>query len=177
MLISDKYLQLNKDFHNKQIFGNSGANWALLAAWFIHRKKITTILDYGCGEGSIKRFFKEHLLFSKSMDNFYEYDPAVEGKNALPSPADFIICTDVLEHIELECLDTVFSHIYSLMLGCGFFVISLRGSNNILGDGKDSHRIIENALWWKERLLIHNFILHELDIENPKYFVVFVRKG
>ena len=176
MLFSNEYLKLNKDFHNKQVFGNSGANWALLAGWFIHRKKINTVLDYGCGQGSIKTFFKEHRLFSKKVDRFREYDPAVDGKDSLPSPADFIICTDVLEHIEPECLDDVLDHIYSLMLSCGFFVISLKGSNNILADGKDSHRIIKNSLWWKKQLIKHGFILHELDIANDKYFVVFVGK-
>ena len=29
-----------------------------------------------------------------------EYDPAIPGKDSLPEPADIVVCSDVLEHIE-----------------------------------------------------------------------------
>ncbi len=73
-----------------------------------------SVLDYGCGKGTLA----EAVSFE-----IREYDPAIAGKDENPLPADLVICTDALEHIEPEYLDAVLVHIASLTRMAAFFVV------------------------------------------------------
>jgi hypothetical protein len=174
MLITDQYRKLNRKLHEETVFGASGKKWALLIGGIMQRLKIQSMLDYGCGRGTIKNFYQQHSLFNSVTIN--EYDPAVPGKDTLPESADMVSVIDVLEHIEPKCLDDVLNHIYSLILKAGFFVICLRGSSNFLEDGTDTHRIIEPPSWWINKLEEHKFVIHHLDLNADKYFVCWVTK-
>ena len=109
-----------------------------------HRKEFIAslgyenILDYGCGKG--------RLGIGKS------YDPAVKEFSEDPAPADLVVCTDVLEHIEPECLDDVLKHIRSKMLKAGYFTIGCSPAAKKLPDGRNAHLIIKPPEWWVKKL-------------------------
>jgi hypothetical protein len=81
-----------------------------------------------------------------------EYDPAIPGKDGEPEAAEFVVCTDVLEHIELDCLDEVLDHIRWLAGKYAFLNIATRPAVKVLPDGRNAHLIIESADWWKTRV-------------------------
>ena len=120
-VISENYRALNRSLHEKRPDYGAGT---VTARWFDSISKLarqlgaTSVLDYGCGKGAFARACP-HL-------NVANYDPALPSLSALPSPADFVVCLDVLEHIEPECLDDVLEDLRALSKRLVFLVISCR---------------------------------------------------
>ena len=108
---------------------------------------VKTILDYGCANGKFKVFMNKH----KPTYTVYEYDPGIKGKDQLPNPADFIVCCDVMEHVELDLLPNVMDHLKSLVLKGGFFNISTKDAITILADGTNAHKIVRSGDWWIDK--------------------------
>lgn len=145
-LISPEYRRANQALHaDPRGFGGDGKKHSQEVEEFAKALKATSILDYGCGQGSLKRVIRFKGYFG-------EYDPAIAGKDALPKPADLVVCTDVLEHIEPDKLDNVLAHLRRLSAKGCFLVIATRAANKILPDGRNAHLIIEPAEWWVTRV-------------------------
>lgn len=144
-MISDSYIEQNQGMHQSEDFGAQSWKWAAQASTLIHQHDCRTILDYGCGKGT----FKKHLSHP-----VHEYDPAIPGKEALPAPADFVICNDVLEHIEPELVEHVLDHLRSVTLKVALIVISTKLSIcHTLPDGRNPHLSVHGKNWWQTRLL------------------------
>jgi 2-polyprenyl-3-methyl-5-hydroxy-6-metoxy-1,4-benzoquinol methylase len=102
------------------------------------------ILDYGCGAQTLAK----SLPFAIT-----NYDPFIVGLDAEPGIHDLVICSDVLEHIEPECLDAVFQHLFS-KVGKGLSLdIACRPAKKVLADGRNTHLIQETPSWWLMRIL------------------------
>jgi len=147
MLISKQYLKQQKQLH-KSTYGVSGDKYAKL----VLESGFKDILDYGCGA----RLLEAELGFA--INN---YDPAIKGLEENNKPHDFVYCGDVLEHIEPEFLDNVLTDISRCMKVSGLLVISTVKAEKHLPDGRNAHLIIENADWWRNRLLKHFKITQE----------------
>jgi hypothetical protein len=115
-----------------------------------NRKHIRSILDYGCGHGKIL----SKLSSSPGMDHirYSGYDPGIPERSALPEPADLVVCTDVLEHIEPDCLDSVLQHLSELVIYAGYFMPHTGPANAILPDGRNAHLIQQPAEWWEKKI-------------------------
>jgi 2-polyprenyl-3-methyl-5-hydroxy-6-metoxy-1,4-benzoquinol methylase len=122
-------------------------------------KDVSTILDYGCANGK----FKVYMNANKPHYTVYEYDPGIAGKDALPQSADYIVCCDVMEHIEPELLDNVMLHLQSLMLKGGFFNISTKDAVTLLSDGSNAHKLVRDGEWWVD-VFKQYFDLSNIDI-------------
>ena len=146
LLISEYYRSLNAELHSKGNYGKGGGRWAPHVKKRIEDFGFESVLDYGCGQGK---------LSEQVGDIVQEYDPAIPEKAALPSPCDFVVCTDVLEHIETECLDSVLAHLQFLVKKMGFFAISTRLASKTLSDNRNAHLIVESADWWLGRMTAH----------------------
>lgn len=143
MLISPDYLEQQKQLHAKGGYGISSGRWANTISQIAHMHGCKDILDYGSGTGQLKAALGDIVL---------EYDPCLPGKDADPVSADMVVCTDVLEHIEPDLLDSVLLHLASKVKKVLFFTIALRPAKKTLSDGRNAHLIIESSDWWKERL-------------------------
>lgn len=144
MLISENYCKLNADLHkSNEHYGTSGAKYAQQVAALAMSMQTTDLLDYGCGKSTLAN----NLAFK-----IKQYDPAISKHAALPKPADLVICTDVLEHIEPELLGDVLDHLAQLVIKKGFFVIATRPASKTLADGRNAHLIVEPARWWLNAL-------------------------
>ena len=118
MLITDQYRELNAQLHNTNPnYGVSSSHWAPLVMALSNKVGTRDILDYGCGKG---------LLKNTLVWPIREYDPAIPGKDAPPEPADLVACTDVLEHIEPECLEHVLNDLQRLTREIAFLNIATR---------------------------------------------------
>lgn len=149
-LITEKYRVMQRILHAQpRGYGGRGDKWAEVVTALIAQYGATSVLDYGAGQGSLKRAVMAEPHPGLRFD---EYDPAIPGKDGLPSFADLVVSTDVLEHIEPEHLDAVLTHLRSLARKAVFAVISLKDSNKVLADGRNAHVIIRPANWWKKRL-------------------------
>ena len=148
-LISPKYAAMQRLLHAQpRGYGGRGDKWAETVVALVQELGASSVLDYGCGQGSLKRAIRP-MLDGCRVD---EYDPGIPEKAALPSFAELVVCTDVLEHIEPERLDAVLAHLRGLARLAVFAVISLKESNKVLADGRNAHVIIRPATWWHKRL-------------------------
>src|SRR5262245_55345835 len=96
-LITPEYIEQNRLLHERvPEYGMSGQRWGRYVERLITEEKFVSVLDYGCGKGTLAKVLVGY--------NVAEYDPAVPGKDGRPQPAELVVCTDVLEHIEPELL-------------------------------------------------------------------------
>ncbi len=145
MLISSNYRELNKQLHEERAdYGTSGKRYVPVVERLMAKYATRDVLDYGCG----KRTLEKALGFAIS-----NYDPCIAGLDAPPAPHDIVVSTDVLEHIEPECLDEVLADIRRCTRRAAYLVIATRPAVKILPDGRNAHLILQPHEWWKERLL------------------------
>ena len=125
-----------------------------------------SVVDYGCGKGTMT---EEDVGLPVQR-----YDPGKPEWSTLPSPADIVACTDVLEHIEPACLNGVLKHIWDLARKGIYLKIAVSESYEILPDGRNAHLTVYGVPWWLKRLrsMPHNTIHH---IEK-KGLVVWITK-
>lgn len=150
MLISDGWRDQNAELHRTHAgFGSkpSRPRAARLRRW-LEKRGASTVLDYGCGKGWLATYLRR----SYTVRN---YDPAVPEFAALPLPADFLVCWDVLEHIEPPALDDVLAHIASLAPAAHFTIGLQPDRTKVMPDGRNPHLILEPPEWWLSRLRPH----------------------
>jgi len=76
------------------------------------------------------------------------YDPAVVGLDDPPSAADIVVCSDVLEHVEPECLLDVMDDLRRVTKWVGIFTVATSPAKKILPDGRNAHLIQKPFDWW-----------------------------
>lgn len=103
------------------------------------------MLDYGCGKGWLGRTLSSRYAV-------VSYDPAVPAFSALPGPADFIVCWDVMEHVEPELLGAVLDHLAGLAPAVYFAIGLVADSTRPMPDGRNPHLIQQPPEWWLPHL-------------------------
>jgi hypothetical protein len=170
MLISEAYKAQNKQLHSAGNYGVSGSKWGQQVAKLAGMMGANSILDYGCGQRLLEKAFRELVPTGYDWRN---YDPCIEGLDATAEPADLVVCSDVLEHIEPECLDAVLDDLERVTLTAGLFVIANRPAKKILPDGRNAHLIQQGPRWWLPKLCARFEIVNVMS--GPGEFVVVVR--
>ena len=129
MSISDEQLALNQGLHKSDPSFGSRVQAAGIAAYLplalfrMHGTGMcSSVLDYGTGKGMLVDRLRAQL-----PDTIYRgFDPAVpKWSNKPNSPADIVLCLDVLEHVERKSIDDVMSEIQIPRLFC-LVVVDLR---------------------------------------------------
>lgn len=149
MLISAEYIALNRELHERGNYGVSGHKWAAAVDDLATRCEARTVLDYGCGRGTLKAALETRHRPYRVL----EYDPAVFGKEQKPLRADVVVCGDVLEHIEPECLFDVLDDLRNIGRLAVFLVVATRPAKKTLADGRNAHLIVEPASWWLPKIM------------------------
>lgn len=166
-LISAEYAGLNAELHRSNpLYGVGGARHAETVKKLAASLSTTSVLDYGCGKGRLAHSLPYPI---------WEYDPAIPGKTASPRPADLVVCTDVLEHIEPEMLRFVLDDLRRCVVKMGYFVIHMGPASKTLPDGRNTHLIQQDASWWKHKLKKF-FAVSYLKAVGPELHVVVTPK-
>ena len=143
--ISPEYLEQNRLKHQaSECYGASGEKHAAKIQNMASRMGTEDILDYGCGKGTLG----DALGF-----DINEYDPCIPGKDSPPDPADLVVCTDVMEHIEPEYLDAVLDDLKRLTKIAIYLNVAMYPALKHLPDGRNTHLIQENREWWLPKLM------------------------
>lgn len=145
-MISDYMRKQNEIFHEtNDKWGYFGSKWAKGIDALAQEYRCVDVLDFGAGKQNLSK-----ILGVKY--NVYNYDPGIPEISAEPCPADLVVCTHVLEHVEPELLNKTLEQIKSLTKKAVFISVDPGPSNKLLPDGKDSNLIQESISWWKEAL-------------------------
>lgn len=175
MLISDAYREQQKHLHATTEYGVASAQYAPQVARLIETHKVDTLLDYGAGSRlTLIKTIGENRLCQRKFQ-YIPYEPAVAEYADTPEPAEMVVCLDVLEHIEPECLDEVLDDLKRVTLRLGFFSISCQPAKKILLDGRNAHLIQEPPQWWLPRIT-DRFCLQTFQ-KTSDGFVVLVSPG
>jgi len=167
-LISAGYRELNAKLHQENpLYGIGGARHAKTVMQLCKALGTTCVLDYGCGKSQLQR----ELPFG-----IFEYDPAIPGKEASPRPADVVVCTDVMEHIEPDKLGWVLKDIARCTLKVAYFVIHTGPSTKTLADGRNSHVLQRPSHWWHKILKKFFTVAKDSIKEMPPLLYVVVAK-
>lgn len=157
-LISPQYVELQKELHARpKGYGGKGDKWAPAVSEIALQYGATSVLDYGCGQGSLKKALQQIAPHIHRID---EFDPAIPGKHTWPEFADLVVCTDVLEHVEPGKLGSTLGVIRAMARKAVFMVIATRPSNKTMADGRNAHLIVESEDWWRSTLERHGFRIH-----------------
>jgi len=142
--ISGEYRKLNAQFHDECAeYGTSGQKYADHIKNIAEIIEAKTILDYGAGKCTLKLALPEFDIKC--------FDPCIPGISERPSPADLVICTDVLEHVESQYIDAVISDLKSLTkIGLYLYVATTKASK-LLPDGRNAHISIHDRTWWLDK--------------------------
>ena len=144
-LISPEYLEQNRMKHQtSECYGASGEKHAAKIQNLARKIGTEDILDYGCGKGT---------LGAAMTFDINEYDPCIPGKDSPPDPADLVVCTDVMEHIEPEYLDAVLDDLKRLTKIGIYLNVAMYAALKHLPDGRNTHLIQEGREWWLPRLM------------------------
>lgn len=178
-LISADYLEEQRRLHAApRGYGGRGSKWAEVVLELAEKHKCRTVLDYGCGQGSLAKALQAMDAITVS-----EYDPAIVGKDAPPSETfDLVVCTDVLEHIESQKISAVMRHLSDVSAHILFAVVSLVPTSKTLSDGRQAHILLRSIEWWKFQFETTGFILgNEVRGRDPKkdhkqFAAVFIKK-
>ena len=162
MLISPEYVRLNAEHHRTvPNYGSCGGNAANLVL-VCQQLGTQDVLDYGCGKGNL----------AKQMPwSIKEYDPAIPGKDGHAEPADVVICRDVLEHVESDCLYAVLADLARCVKRIGLFSIATQRSWDVLADGRNAHVLQRPYDWWKKKLSDHFFVDSIQEVAQISYGV------
>lgn len=147
MLISEEYREQNRKLHEtNECYGVSGRKIANIIKDVIEAGGYQSILDFGAGKGTLAAALAE--------DGYHiaEYDPAIPGKDRDPEPAELVICSDVLEHVEPDCLDAVLNELKRLTKRKLVVLIDTELAGKVLPDGRNAHLIVETPAWWGAKI-------------------------
>lgn len=145
-------------------YGQRGHKWSSKVNELAWVHGCVSVLDYGCGQGKLG----ESLQLAGRVTDLREYDPAIEGKEALPVPADLVVCTDVLEHIEADKIGAVLTHLCALPRKVLFVVISLVETAKQLSDGRQAHILLRSPEWWLEQFERRGFQVLQTPLVKPE---------
>lgn len=185
LLITDYHRELNRQLHlkglaasklNGEEYGCSGHLYAgqvsVLAGQLVKKFGDISILDYGCGQKSLER-----MLPPIEKVTLKNYDPCIDGLDEAPEPADLVVCTDVLEHVEAECLENVLDDLKRLTKKLAFLSVSTRPAQKSYSDGQNAHKIVQSPDWWRPKLKRRFHLVEQQVIPNNKYICILQAKG
>ena len=132
---------------NKKHYGMTSIKFYDQLLDIIKVNNFEKILDYGCGKSSLLDNIQDALNIKA-----FKYDPAIDMYSKLPNiKMDFVICTDVLQHVPLYDLDRVLTEISSFSKNA-FFNIRFTPYKTVLPNGEPANCTIYPPQWWKSML-------------------------
>lgn len=169
MLISQQYREQNAELHKTRTdYGAGGHRQAPQIRELANAMETRDILDYGSGKGTLADALHEFEVKN--------YDPAFPETSKTPQPADLVICGDVLEHIEPDCLDAVLDDLKRVTKKVLFATVATRPAKKTLPDGRNAHLIQEDMMWWLPKLA-DRFILGSVHNMGGEFIAVCSPKG
>lgn len=165
-LISPEYRAEQERLHALGNYGTAALQFGEVVSELVEATGSKTLLDYGCGS---------QRSLTKVLDcdvSYLGYDPAVPAFS-VKEPCDFVVCIDVLEHIEPELLDNVLDDLLMLTKRWAFFSVHTGPAKKTLSDGRNAHLIQKPPEWWLPQIM-KRFELRKF-MWNPQGFTVLLK--
>lgn len=149
-MISDQYRRILEQVHSNGPWGVAAAGMIDNLEGMITRTGVKTVLDYGAGSSGI---LARDLPIRVPGLTVISYEPGIPELAAPPVPAPFVLCIDVLEHVEPDHVDAVLDDLKRVTVNHGFFNVATTPAGRILPDGRNAHLTVQPIEWWSEKIL------------------------
>lgn len=145
-IVNNELVEQYSSLHGSKDYGVTGCYfWPHIQACIVDLKP-DSILEYGCGQSSLIN------VLDYKYSKYHRYDPAISQFSKIDvDHVDFIINTDVLEHIPEEDLDDVLEHMKGLSSNV-FFNISTCLAKHILPNGQNAHCTVWSSAKWLNKI-------------------------
>ena len=130
---------------------------APMVSEIINRLKVSELLGYWCGRAQL--FQKLRVGHDLKLQC---YDPAIPGFAGEAIPMQMVVCVDVLQDVEPECLDAVLDDLKRVTEVVGYFSIR---------QDEDTPLISKDKAWWLDRIMTR-WDLHTLQTTPSGFFVI-----
>lgn len=145
-LVTDYYRSVLEKEHSQGEWGVASIEYAPRIANIMRRHKLNEILDYGAGAGNLEK----NLLILLPNVIVHNYEPGIPKWNNKPNPCKMVACTDVIEHIEPDCLNDVLNDLQRVIEKYAFISISTVPAYRVLNNGWNAHICLKDPKEWKE---------------------------
>lgn len=171
---TEEYGQMMREMHEKGNFGIHGytdIEWSsrALISLVTTLQRPIKVLDYGAGAGTygaaVEKVFKW-----VSVTSYDPFHPKFRD-NPEPEQHDAVNCTDVMEHVELECVDNTLKFIADKAKFMVCFSIGTDDAQKILPDGRNAHVTQKSPKWWADKLREYFAIVDYAVAEQMVLFV------
>lgn len=171
---TEEYGEMMRQMHEKGNFGIAGytdIEWsgrAFLSLACVLQRQVK-VLDYGAGAGTFGAAVEKVFNWVKVTS----YDPFHPKFRDNPEPGvhDAVNCTDVLEHVEFECVDNTLKFIadHARFMAC--FSIGTEDAAKHLPDGRNAHITQKSPKWWADKLRNY-FVIAEYALSTDQVLFV-----
>ena len=169
MLISPQYQEQQRAMHSDEEhpYGTTARKYGETVSELVNLMGVKHLLDYGCGKrrSLMETFRPDHECRVQC------YDPGVPEYSDPPTPAEMVVCIDVLEHIEPMYIEDVLDHLEDLTESLLFATVHTKPAGKILPDGRNAHLIQKPAEWWLPKIM-ERFTLKGFNQRDEKVFEV-----
>lgn len=164
-LFTTQHIAKQKEIHEQcPAYGAASAVFAPMVSELINANGVKQLLDYGSGQGLVP----QNLEIGHQLD-VQLYDPAIEKFSEAPKPAEMVICLDVLDAVEADCIDAVLDDLQSLTKKIAFFSINTEERSELVIDGQG--KPLHGVEWWLPKIM-ERFELHYFSRIDHGFVVV-----
>jgi hypothetical protein len=172
---TEEYGAMQRHMHDTTKYGVWGAHNTELVARAVltvnfQLKRPATVLDYACGNGALGQSLESSLAQVKVTN----YDPFHPKWRDQPEPTeehDVVTCCDVMEHVEIQCVDNTLKWIADRTRYLAVFEIGTDDATKVLPDGRNAHVTQRPFGWWVDKLTKY-FVPIEAQAGEDFIFVV-----
>ena len=173
MLISDEYRAEQGRLHSERSdYGVASVHFAPVVSNLINILEVDTVLDYGAGKGRLLTALRPDR--DVTVELYEPANPEHPDWADAPEPAELVVCIDVLEHVEPECLDDVLDDLARLARPYVFLTVHTGPASKTLSDGRNAHLTQEPTSWWIPKL-VERWELVEAKKVGPGF--IFIGRG
>lgn len=167
MLITDNYREQQEHLHETTDYGVVAEQYGEMVSAMIDALEVDTVLDYGCGHNlSLQRTLKPERAIK-----YQAYDPGVPEYSEKPVPSQMVVCIDVLEHIEPNCLEDVLDHLEAMTEFVLVATVHTGPAGKVLQDGRNAHLIQKPMEWWLPKIW-ERFTIQTVQATESGFMVV-----
>ena len=166
MLIIEAYRAEQERLHRLGGYGTASLDYGPVVTNILRATGCRSMLDYGCG---LMQNLRKVVALPDGV-KYQGYDPAIPTFQE-KAPADLVVCIDVLEHIEPECIDDVLDDLRALTGQWAYFTVHCGPAKKTLSDGRNAHLIQKPVTWWLDRF-IRKWAPQELETTDCGFNIV-----
>lgn len=158
---TEEYGAMQRQMHDAGGYGMWGDHETRLASMGIlnlydQLKRPLSVMDYGAGSGALG-FSLERLFKCAAVTNYDPFHPMWRDKPE-PGVHDIVICCDVMEHVEPQCVENTLKYIAEHCRYMAIFTIAIDEAAKTLPDGRNAHVTQRSPAWWQKRISKHFMI-------------------